>query len=61
MKVRCPRCGTQARWKDNPSRPFCSERCKTVDLANWADGSYRLPGEVVSEDDLEPIDDGTRD
>jgi endogenous inhibitor of DNA gyrase (YacG/DUF329 family) len=30
-------------------RPFCSERCKLQDLARWADGSYRLPGERVEE------------
>jgi endogenous inhibitor of DNA gyrase (YacG/DUF329 family) len=26
-------------------RPFCSERCKLQDLARWADGTYRVPGE----------------
>ena len=30
-------------------RPFCSERCKLLDLARWADGSYRIPGETVPE------------
>jgi endogenous inhibitor of DNA gyrase (YacG/DUF329 family) len=30
-------------------RPFCSERCKLQDLARWADGSYRIPGERVGE------------
>jgi endogenous inhibitor of DNA gyrase (YacG/DUF329 family) len=28
-------------------RPFCSQRCKLLDLANWTDGSYRIPGEPV--------------
>ncbi len=28
-------------------RPFCSERCKLLDLARWADGSYRVTGEPV--------------
>ena len=43
-KVRCPQCGRQAEWsKDNPFRPFCSQRCKLIDLGAWADGSYRLP------------------
>jgi endogenous inhibitor of DNA gyrase (YacG/DUF329 family) len=32
-------------------RPFCSERCKVQDLARWADGSYRIPGETVQEPD----------
>ncbi len=30
-----------------PWRPFCSERCKLLDLARWVDGSYRVPGERV--------------
>ena len=32
-------------------RPFCSERCKLQDLARWADGRYRVPGERVDETD----------
>jgi endogenous inhibitor of DNA gyrase (YacG/DUF329 family) len=31
-------------------RPFCSERCKLLDLARWVDGEYRVPGEAVSSD-----------
>jgi endogenous inhibitor of DNA gyrase (YacG/DUF329 family) len=34
-------------------RPFCSQRCKLQDLARWADGSYSVPGEPVS-DSQEP-------
>jgi endogenous inhibitor of DNA gyrase (YacG/DUF329 family) len=30
-------------------RPFCSERCKLLDLRKWADGDYRVPGEPVEE------------
>ncbi len=43
-------------------RPFCSERCKLMDLARWADGSYRVPGEPVSEpeEDGEQNDTGKR-
>jgi endogenous inhibitor of DNA gyrase (YacG/DUF329 family) len=33
----------EERW-----RPFCSERCKLLDLAAWAEGRYRVPGEPVS-------------
>jgi endogenous inhibitor of DNA gyrase (YacG/DUF329 family) len=28
---------------NNPFRPFCSERCKLVDLGNWLDGAYAVP------------------
>ncbi|MCC7415763.1 MAG: DNA gyrase inhibitor YacG [Acidobacteria bacterium] len=31
-------------------RPFCSRRCKVQDLARWAEGAYRVPGEPVSPD-----------
>jgi len=34
-------------WEGSPWRPFCSERCKLVDLAAWADERYRIPGEPV--------------
>ncbi len=29
-------------------RPFCSERCKLLDLARWIDGDYRIPAEPIS-------------
>jgi uncharacterized protein len=34
-------------------RPFCSERCKLQDLARWADGAYRVPGDRVDEQEEE--------
>jgi endogenous inhibitor of DNA gyrase (YacG/DUF329 family) len=37
-------------------RPFCSERCRLIDLARWADGSYRIPGERVDPDALPDSD-----
>lgn len=43
--VRCPTCRRTNRWAGNPYRPFCSERCKLVDLGQWASERYRLPGE----------------
>jgi uncharacterized protein len=43
-KVRCPRCGAASLWSaDNPYRPFCSERCKFIDMGQWATGAYRIP------------------
>lgn len=41
--VPCPSCRTPVRWAtDNPWRPFCSERCKLIDLGAWASESYRV-------------------
>ncbi|MGB4225306.1 MAG: DNA gyrase inhibitor YacG, partial [Candidatus Dechloromonas phosphoritropha] len=43
-KVRCPQCGGESIWApENPWRPFCSERCKQIDLGCWASDSYRIP------------------
>ena len=42
--VKCPSCGTSVEWKfDSPFRPFCSERCKNVDLGAWASERYAIP------------------
>lgn len=45
MIVRCPRCGKETPYEGNPFRPFCSSRCKTIDLGKWASGTYRVPVE----------------
>ncbi|MDM1485601.1 DNA gyrase inhibitor YacG [Acinetobacter towneri] len=39
----CPRCGKPSQWENNLFRPFCSERCKLIDLGAWANDEYRLP------------------
>ena len=51
-RVSCPTCGKSVEWAEgNAHRPFCSERCKTVDLGAWAAERYRVP---VVEDKDEP-------
>ena len=44
---KCPVCNKAT---DQKYRPFCSSRCKLIDLGNWIDGSYRLPAEDVPEE-----------
>jgi endogenous inhibitor of DNA gyrase (YacG/DUF329 family) len=51
--MKCPTCGKPIEWKDNPVRPFCSERCQLVDLGKWVEGEYRVPGEPVPQADAE--------
>lgn len=42
--VKCPQCGAAVRWvPENRFRPFCSERCKQIDLGAWASEDYRVP------------------
>ncbi|CAM5375462.1 DNA gyrase inhibitor YacG [Thauera mechernichensis] len=42
--VNCPTCGKPVEWsKDSQHRPFCSARCRQIDLGAWASESYRVP------------------
>ncbi|MDP3029526.1 MAG: DNA gyrase inhibitor YacG [Deltaproteobacteria bacterium] len=45
VKIKCPVCHKSTSWEGNPFRPFCSERCKLIDLGKWIDEGYRIPGE----------------
>jgi endogenous inhibitor of DNA gyrase (YacG/DUF329 family) len=49
--IKCPSCRKPAPWEENPFRPFCSERCKMIDLGAWADGKYSIPGEKKPEEE----------
>jgi endogenous inhibitor of DNA gyrase (YacG/DUF329 family) len=51
--VKCPQCHQAVTWDDNPSRPFCSERCRLIDLGNWASGNYRIASDDVDVDDMD--------
>ena len=42
--LRCPQCRQPTTWEGNEFRPFCSERCRLLDLGAWADESYRVTG-----------------
>lgn len=55
IEVKCPRCKTPTIYSvNNPYRPFCSERCKMVDLGRWADENYKIPLSETSSDPLKP-------
>ena len=42
--MRCPVCKRPTTWQQNPFRPFCSERCRLIDLDNWFSERYRISG-----------------
>jgi hypothetical protein len=47
-QVKCPTCGALAAFDPlNPFRPFCSERCRTMDLGAWAAGRHRIAGDPL--------------
>lgn len=48
-KIKCPTCGKPETWQlANTFRPFCSERCKLIDLGDWASEKRRIEGEPTS-------------
>ena len=50
----CPHCSQEVTWPETPSYPFCSERCRLIDLGAWASGDYRIPGERIADDEAWP-------
>ena len=67
LEVKCPSCNNQFTYYQSAFRPFCSERCKMVDLGHWLEESYRVPLKeniAMEEPDMElipenyPIEDG---
>jgi uncharacterized protein len=58
---RCPHCRREISWEGNPWRPFCSERCRLLDLHDWATERYRIPGPPVDAAAEEPGDDEADD
>lgn len=49
MKIICPACKQKTEWQGNPYRPFCSKRCKLIDLGAWASGEYIIQGVLEDE------------
>ncbi|HEX4168027.1 MAG TPA: DNA gyrase inhibitor YacG [Bryobacteraceae bacterium] len=56
--IHCPICKKEVSFND-PNMPFCSDRCRMIDLANWAEDKYVIPGGAPNkkgEDDVEEIE-----
>jgi endogenous inhibitor of DNA gyrase (YacG/DUF329 family) len=52
IKLRCPICKKTVKSAD-PDFPFCSDRCRSVDLGKWATGAYVIP--VTETEEEEPV------
>lgn len=52
--LRCPTCRTVVTAKDG-NFPFCSDRCRSIDLGKWASGAYRISSPVVDPEVLEGL------
>jgi endogenous inhibitor of DNA gyrase (YacG/DUF329 family) len=62
IKLRCPLCRKRTVTSAAPDFPFCSERCRLIDLGKWASGEYRIPAPLddppeMGEDNMQGDDD----
>ncbi|MGC9291955.1 MAG: DNA gyrase inhibitor YacG [Acidobacteriaceae bacterium] len=53
--LRCPTCHALV-LLDDPNVPFCSERCRSIDLGKWASGAYRISSPILDPEVLEGLD-----
>ncbi len=49
LKVRCPICKKTFEYYDSKDRPFCSDRCRLIDLGTWLNEGYRVPVDEATE------------
>jgi uncharacterized protein len=45
--VKCPTCRREIDWASSPFRPFCSERCRLIDMGAWLSEQRAIPGDSV--------------
>lgn len=50
QRVKCPTCEREIDWAQSPFRPFCSERCRLIDLGAWLTEKHAIPGEPVQDE-----------
>lgn len=57
--LRCPTCRTLVTETDEYF-PFCSDRCRLIDLGKWASGGYRISSPILDPEVLEGLDEASR-
>jgi hypothetical protein len=53
-RVKCPTCQRESDWAQSPFRPFCSERCRLIDLGAWLTEKHAIPGELAPDEARDP-------
>jgi endogenous inhibitor of DNA gyrase (YacG/DUF329 family) len=48
-RIACPTCKKKGDWSAGPHRPFCSHRCKLIDLGKWFNGEHAISGPLRPE------------
>lgn len=56
LEVVCPHCKKKFNYYSSEFRPFCTERCRLIDLGQWLSESYTVPVEKMNQDEIETIE-----
>lgn len=56
LEVTCPNCKKKFNFYDSQFRPFCSERCKLIDLGQWLTESYTVPVEKLTIEEAQTLE-----
>jgi uncharacterized protein len=51
LRVKCPQCKKEFAYYSSDFRPFCTERCRLIDLGQWLDGSFAVPAQNLTEEE----------
>lgn len=56
FEVACPKCKKKFLYHSSEFRPFCSEKCKMVDLGHWLSESYAVPATKLTEEEMQQLE-----
>lgn len=57
IEVTCPTCKKRFEYFSSAYRPFCSERCRLIDLGQWLTESYTVPAQKLTEEETQKLED----
>ena len=53
LEINCPTCKIKYSYYESSSRPFCTEKCRMIDLGQWFEEAYHIKGKQLDPFDLE--------
>lgn len=56
LNVSCPRCQKKFNYYSSEFRPFCSEKCRLIDLGQWLNESYTVPAHKLTEEEAQQLE-----
>ncbi len=56
LEVTCPRCKKKFNYYSSEFRPFCSEKCRLIDLGQWLNESYSVPAQKLTPEEIDNLE-----